>query len=1076
MPLLKIDIEARYAQFQDALNAIQRDTKKAAGSMSRDFGSLKGALAGVGAAVSVGGIAAMVKANIDAADSLRDLSQETGVAVETLGGLGFAASQAGGNLESIADAAGKLNKSISGAAGGNKQFGDAFKALNIEIKNANGTLKTADQVLVEIADKFAGYADGPEKAALATRLLGKAGAEQISLLNEGGRALQQNIEFYKRYGGVTQETSDKADAFNDTLGKLNLIGGSFGRTLAAELLPALQAVAEALLRAKENGDGFESWAQRAGGVIKGLTGLAVSGAYAFEQYGIKLGAVAAKATALSKGDFKSIKLIGEGETEDLDKAREAYDRLSGEIKNGPKVDAVEGFIGKYAKKVQEEKELFTTRNEFLERYRKDDQISQKAYNEAKAANEKELIANTKVFYSAQIAGLTAQKVALQKEGKATADVQAQIDDLYKKRSLAGKDKPRAPVLAAEGTDASGKILDGQLRALERQSDEEQRLLASRSEFLQSYYQQDLVSANDYYNGLRASQQESLKARSDIIQKEIELIRASSPKDAQDAAAKEGKIAELLDRQKALEKETGLAGIKSFIEQDRAAKEFANTLAGINADLLEQQGLLPQAAGIRFDLGTERVRTRIDTARSTAVADKDPAAVAAADAALAQLDALRGLTVAQARLNTLGDIGARVQGTLTEATERAQIATQHGNVTELEGLRLVSDARLQAVADLQQVATAYETVARSSGDPRIIQQARALQLEVDKLAASADLVRDKFEDAFSGPFESALDKMISGTASLKDVLKSLFSDITKELAKISTQDFTSGLFKKDGALGGVVNLVSQAFAPSPGASNVTPNANVSRSIANAVGGGAEAAASAAMTTLATSTLSADGAMLALGVTTPIVDGAFATLAASAGYAAIALDAAAASAAGNSGGEALTMFSSIFAGGGFAKGAAFHAGAIVPFAKGGVKGIVDAPTMFQMSGGRTGLMGEAGPEAIMPLTRGRDGLSITMVDVDGNTSLLPVTRDGTGRMAVRGKPQAFANGGVFSGGSLMTAANTVHGARAEMMQRAGSGEKPMQVVQHFAISGPTNQASQGQISAAAARGLDQARRNR
>lgn len=54
--------------------------------------------------------------------------------------------------------------------------------------------------------------------------------------------------------------------------------------------------------------------------------------------------------------------------------------------------------------------------------------------------------------------------------------------------------------------------------------------------------------------------------------------------------------------------------------------------------------------------------------------------------------------------------------------------------------------------------------------------------------------------------------------------------------------------------------------------------------------------------------------------------------------------------------------------FASGAAFHRGEVVPFASGGV---VTAATLFPMSRGRTGLMGEAGPEAIMPLKRGRDG---------------------------------------------------------------------------------------------------------
>ena len=53
--------------------------------------------------------------------------------------------------------------------------------------------------------------------------------------------------------------------------------------------------------------------------------------------------------------------------------------------------------------------------------------------------------------------------------------------------------------------------------------------------------------------------------------------------------------------------------------------------------------------------------------------------------------------------------------------------------------------------------------------------------------------------------------------------------------------------------------------------------------------------------------------------------------------------------------------------FAAGGAFSQGRVMPFARGG---IVSSPTSFPMRGGR-GLMGEAGPEAIMPLARGPDG---------------------------------------------------------------------------------------------------------
>ncbi len=54
-------------------------------------------------------------------------------------------------------------------------------------------------------------------------------------------------------------------------------------------------------------------------------------------------------------------------------------------------------------------------------------------------------------------------------------------------------------------------------------------------------------------------------------------------------------------------------------------------------------------------------------------------------------------------------------------------------------------------------------------------------------------------------------------------------------------------------------------------------------------------------------------------------------------------------------------------GNAAGNAFSGGRVIPFAEGG---IVNSPTLFAMRGG-TGLMGEAGPEAIMPLARDAEG---------------------------------------------------------------------------------------------------------
>jgi len=74
-----------------------------------------------------------------------------------------------------------------------------------------------------------------------------------------------------------------------------------------------------------------------------------------------------------------------------------------------------------------------------------------------------------------------------------------------------------------------------------------------------------------------------------------------------------------------------------------------------------------------------------------------------------------------------------------------------------------------------------------------------------------------------------------------------------------------------------------------------------------------------------------------------------------------------------------------GGLFANGGAFSAGRqIQAYANGGV---VDGPTYFPMAGGKTGLMGEAGPEAIMPLKRGRGGkLGVSVEGASGSVNVV------------------------------------------------------------------------------------------
>lgn len=115
------------------------------------------------------------------------------------------------------------------------------------------------------------------------------------------------------------------------------------------------------------------------------------------------------------------------------------------------------------------------------------------------------------------------------------------------------------------------------------------------------------------------------------------------------------------------------------------------------------------------------------------------------------------------------------------------------------------------------------------------------------------------------------------------------------------------------------------------------------------------------------------------------------------------------AGGSGGG---LFGSLFKLLGFADGGVFSSG-LVPFASGGVFG---SPTLFAMGGGRAGVLGEAGPEAIMPLARGSDGrlgvrASIAGSRLSASTGgpvAVPVTINNYAGAQVTARPKVGAGG--------------------------------------------------------------------
>jgi|GEM_PF-3124124 len=247
--VLTIDLIAKVGGFTEGLGRAERETNKRAAAIERRMRKMgdvigKGLKAAAAVAVaSLGAISVGVKRAIDAADELGKMSQRTGISVEALSRLEVAASQSDTSLESLQKSIVNLGRAQLEARKGSEEQVALFKALGVEISDLQSL--SPDQLLKRIADAFQATADSPEKAAVAMKLFGRAGAELIPLLNGGSEQLERFDRLSDELGNtLSTETALAAAEFNDKLDLVQTGLNGVWRTAAADLLPTLNKLAE----------------------------------------------------------------------------------------------------------------------------------------------------------------------------------------------------------------------------------------------------------------------------------------------------------------------------------------------------------------------------------------------------------------------------------------------------------------------------------------------------------------------------------------------------------------------------------------------------------------------------------------------------------------------------------------------------------------------------------------------------------------------------------------------------------------------------------------------------------------
>jgi len=231
--------------FAGATEGIQRMT--GVGSFLAELGGK------IAAAFTVGAIVNFTREQVNLEEEIGRVAQKTGLEISTLSALKEQAEIVGVNFGELNGSLGLFSDKVFGAVRQGGQAAQVFRDLGIQIVALDGSLRPTDAILSEVADRFQALPDGPQKAAAAMDLFGRAGRELIPILNEGSAGLER---MKREGGGITPEQVAEATKFNQSVRELSQSFEGFFRELATKVIPKLQELVDWLQQGAKAANGL----------------------------------------------------------------------------------------------------------------------------------------------------------------------------------------------------------------------------------------------------------------------------------------------------------------------------------------------------------------------------------------------------------------------------------------------------------------------------------------------------------------------------------------------------------------------------------------------------------------------------------------------------------------------------------------------------------------------------------------------------------------------------------------------------------------------------------------------------
>lgn len=237
MPSALQEVFARFSIDFDPDRSLDRGQARVDGLAD----TLRGAVAAFTGSLVVSHVRDFVRETVQVASAIDDTSQVLGISARELQEWQHVARLSGAEVQDFTGSFVRLQDRMQAGGPGLA----VFRRLGVDVRDANGGLRNASDVLMDLADPIASIGSDAERTGVLIDLLGRSGARLGPLFSRGREGVAGvRAELARLGGGLSDQAITQAAELGDAWDRLDTIALSLRGALAVYLLPPLQWVSD----------------------------------------------------------------------------------------------------------------------------------------------------------------------------------------------------------------------------------------------------------------------------------------------------------------------------------------------------------------------------------------------------------------------------------------------------------------------------------------------------------------------------------------------------------------------------------------------------------------------------------------------------------------------------------------------------------------------------------------------------------------------------------------------------------------------------------------------------------------